>query len=144
MKIKIKYHKQTLTEITKIKEGDWLDLRASETITLQPFEFKLIPLGISVELPEGYEAHIAPRSSTYKNFKIIQPNGIGIIDNKYNGDNDIWLMPALNVSDKPTTIYFNDRICQFRVVKKQPEFDIQKVDTLNNPDRGGIGSTGIK
>lgn len=144
MRIKIKYHKQTLTEITKIKEGDWLDLRASETVTLQPFEFKLIPLGISVELPEGYEAHIAPRSSTYKNFRIIQPNGIGIIDNKYNGDNDIWLMPALNISDKPTTIYFNDRICQFRIVKKQPEFDIYRVGTLNNPDRGGIGSTGIK
>lgn len=144
MKIKIKYHTKTMTEITKIKEGDWIDLRAAETVTIQPFDFKLISLGISVELPEGYEAHIAPRSSTYKNFRIIQTNSIGIIDNSYSGDNDIWKFPALNVSDKPTTIYFNDRICQFRIVKKQPEVEFEKVDKLNNQDRGGIGSTGVK
>lgn len=137
--IKIKYH-APIQKIETSKNGDWVDLRAAKTVTLKKGEFRIISLGISVQLPEGYEAHIVPRSSTFKKWHIIQTNGVGIIDNSYNGDNDIWGMPVLATDD--TIINFNDRICQFRIVEKQPSIIFNEVTNLGNSDRGGFGSTG--
>lgn len=142
MKIKIKYHNKEITPIKKIAKGDWIDLRSAETIHVKQGEFKLISLGVSMKLPKGYEAHIVPRSSTFKNFGIIQTNHQGVIDESYCGDNDIWLFPAFALRD--TTINFNDRICQFRIVKKQPVINFIETDKLSNNNRGGIGSTGVK
>ncbi len=129
-----------LEKIRKIDKGDWIDLRAAETVRINKGEFRLIPLGVGMILPEGYEAHIVPRSSTYKNFGIIQTNHCGIIDESYCGDNDEWLFPALAIRD--TVIKKNDRICQFRIVKKQPQISFEEVESLRNADRGGFGSTG--
>lgn len=137
--IKIKYH----TDILPIElnpSGDWVDLRAAEDINMDVGDFKLISLGISMKLPDGYEAHIVPRSSTYRHWGIIQANHMGVVDNSYCGDNDIWKFPAIAVRE--TTIYKNDRICQFRIVKKQPALEFVEVDRLDEPDRGGFGSSG--
>lgn len=149
MEIKIKYHTDKIDKITKIEQGDWIDLRAAEDVFVPIGENKLISLGVSMELPEGYEAHIVPRSSTFKNYGIIQTNGVGIIDNSYNGDNDIWRFPArcLEAKDFINDVYgsiirTNERICQFRIMKKQPDFEFVEVDHLGNENRGGIGSTG--
>lgn len=138
--IKIKYNSQIIERIKKVNIGDWIDLRAAETVTLKAGEFKLIPLGIAMELPKGYEAHVVPRSSTFKNFGLIQTNGMGIIDETYCGDNDWWFMPAYALRD--TKIEVNDRICQFRIMKHQPEMIFTEVEKLENNDRGGHGSTG--
>jgi len=141
MEIKIKYHTD-ITEIKQKENSDWIDLRAAENINIQKNSFALIPLGISMELPKGYEAHIVPRSSTFKNFGIIQTNHCGIVDESYNGDNDQWFFPAY--SFKGSEINKGDRICQFRVVKKQPKLNFTVVETLGDKDRGGFGSTGVK
>ena len=141
LNIKIKYFAD-IEKIKTIEKGDWIDLRAAETVELKKGEFKLIPLGIGMELPEGYEAHVVPRSSTYKNFKIIETNSMGIIDNSYCGDNDQWFFPAYALED--TIINKNDRICQFRIVEKQPKINFEEVNELKNPDRGGHGSTGVQ
>lgn len=138
--IKIKYFDNEIDKISKIENGDWIDLRAAETISLKKGEFKLIPLGIGMILPEGYEAHVVPRSSTYKNFKIIQTNHQGVIDESYCGDNDQWMFPAYALED--TIIKKNERICQFRIMQKQPEINFITVDKLNGNNRGGFGSTG--
>lgn len=138
--IKIKYHNPNLVKIEKITVGDWIDLRAAEDIALNTSEYKLISLGISMKLPEGYEAHIVPRSSTFKNWGIIQTNHIGVIDNSYSGTNDIWKFPVY--ATRYTEIKENDRICQFRIVKKQPDIEFIEVDKLDDTDRGGFGSTG--
>lgn len=137
--IKIKYH-APIEPIVSTPKGDWIDLRAAETLKLKKGEFRIISLGISAQLPPGYEAHIVPRSSTFKKWHIIQTNGIGIIDNSYCGDNDIWGMPVLAIED--TVIRIDDRICQFRIVKKQPDIYLNEVESLGNSDRGGFGSTG--
>lgn len=142
MNIKVKYHDPELVRLEKISQGDWIDLRSAEDYDLKDGEFKLLSLGVSMELPTGYEAHVAPRSSTYKNFGIICSNSFGIIDNSYCGDNDIWRFPAIALRD--THISKNDRICQFRIVEKMPDVEIVEVESLGNPDRGGIGSTGVK
>ena len=142
MKIIIKYFDPEIERICKIAQGDWIDLRAAETVEMKSGEFKLIPLGIAMQLPDGYEANVVPRSSTFKNFGIIQTNSFGIIDNSYCGDNDQWFFPAYAMRD--TVIRKNDRICQFRIVKKQPEIEFEEVYHLGNPDRGGHGSTGVK
>lgn len=139
--IKIKYFTDKIDKINKIDKGDWIDLRAAETIELKAGEFKLIPLGVAMQLPNGYEAHIVPRSSTYKNFGIIQTNHQAVIDESYKGDNDQWFYPAYALRD--TVININDRICQFRIIKKQPPINFEEVEVLSNEDRGGIGSTGI-
>lgn len=139
--IYIKYFDQVLEPISKIAGGDWIDLRAAETVEMKKGEFKLIPLGIAMQLPVGYEAHVVPRSSTFKNFGILQTNSFGVIDNSYCGDNDQWFFPAYAMRD--TVIHKNDRICQFRIVEKQPEVNLICVNSLDNPDRGGHGSTGI-
>ena len=138
-KIKIKY----LADIEPLEQhGDWIDLRAAEDVELKKGEYKLIPLGVAMQLPEGYEAHVLPRSSTFKKHKIILANSIGIIDNDYCGDGDEWHFPAYATED--TFIKKNDRICQFRIVKNQPEIMFEVVDILGNDDRGGLGSTGIR
>ena len=142
LKIKVKYFNKDLIRINKIAVGDWLDLRASETVEIKKGEFKLIPLGVAMEIPKGYEVHILPRSSTFKNFGIIETNSMGIGDESYCGDNDQYFFPAYALRD--TTINFNDRICQFRIIEKMPEIEIQEVEFLGNADRGGHGSTGIK
>ena len=140
LEIKIKYFDNEVEKIEKIEKGDWIDLRAAEDVELKAGEFKLIKLGVGMILPEGYEAHILPRSSTYKKFGIIQTNHCGIIDNSYSGDNDQWMLPAYALCD--TIIHKNDRICQFRIFEKQPEFAFTEVEHLNDTDRGGFGSTG--
>lgn len=141
MKIKIKYFTD-IEKITKIEKGDWIDLRAAEDVTLKAGEFKLIPLGVAMELPTGYEAHMVPRSSTYKKFGIIQTNHQAVIDESYCGDNDQWLYPAYALRD--TEIHKGDRICQFRIMEKQPNIEFEEVEQLGNEDRGSFGSTGVK
>lgn len=138
--IKIKYFDDELEKVEKIVKGDWIDLRASEDITLKAGDFALIPLGIAMELPRGYEALVVPRSSTFKNWGIIQTNSIGVIDETYCGDNDQWFMPVYATRD--TEIKKNDRICQFRIVKHQPKLKFTRYMYLKNADRGGHGSTG--
>lgn len=142
MEIKIKYFDKEIDKIEKIPNSDWVDLRAAETVEMKAGEYKLIKLGIGMILPEGYEAHVVPRSSTFKNFGIIQTNHMGVIDESYCGDNDQWRFPAYALRD--TVINKNDRICQFRIAKKQPEFELNEVEHLKNTDRGGFGSTGYK
>lgn len=141
-RIIIKYFDPEIEHIRKITQGDWCDLRAAETVELKKGEFKLIPLGIAMQLPDGYEANLVPRSSTFKNFGILQTNSFGVIDNSYCGDNDQWFFPAYALRD--TIIRKNDRICQFRIAKKQPDIEFEETDHLCNPDRGGHGSTGVK
>lgn len=141
--IKIKYHTDKIDKLTYIDgKSDWIDLRAAEDVVLKQGEFKLIPLGISMKLPAGYEAHVVPRSSTFKNFGIIQTNSMGVIDETYCGTNDQWFMPVLAMRD--TEIHINDRICQFRIMEHQPKVVFEEADVLESTDRGGFGSTGIK
>lgn len=139
--IKIKYHSDKINKLEYIGgKSDWIDLRAAEDVVLKKGEYRLISLGISMELPPGYEAVIVPRSSTYKNFGIIQTNHMGVIDESYCGDGDVYRMPVLALRD--TEIHVNDRICQFRIQKHQPKIVFEEVESLDNKDRGGIGSTG--
>ena len=138
--LQVKYHSKEIEKIKKIEKGDWIDLRSAENVNLKAGQFKLISLGISMKIPEGYEAHIAPRSSTFKTWHILQTNSIGVVDNSYSGNNDVWLMPVYATQD--CTISINDRICQFRIMEKMPEIVFEEVENLEGPDRGGIGSTG--
>lgn len=138
--ILIKYHDESVERIEQKENGDWIDLRSAETVELKTGDFKIISLGISMKLPDGYEAHIVPRSSTFKKWGIIQTNSMGIIDNSYSGDNDIWGMPVLAMKD--TIINKNDRICQFRIVKKMDNLQFTEVAHLEGKNRGGFGSTG--
>ncbi len=139
--IQIKYFSDKIEPLQYIDgKSDWIDLRAAEDVTLKAGEFKLIPLGVGMKLPKGYEAHVVPRSSTFKNFGIIQTNHHGVIDESYCGDNDQWFMPVYALRD--TQIHINDRICQFRIMEHQPTITFQKVDHLESVDRGGFGSTG--
>lgn len=139
--IKIKYFTDKIEKLTYIDgKSDWIDLRAAESVDLKAGEFKLIPLGVAMELPAGYEAHIVPRSSTFKNYGIIQTNHQGVVDGSYCGDNDEWKMPALAMRD--THIEVNDRICQFRIVENQPKIHFEEVIKLTGKDRGGFGTTG--
>ena len=140
MKLQIKYHNEEIEKIKKIDKGDWIDLRAAEKVELKQGDFALISLGVSMKLPDGYEAHLAPRSSTFKTWGVIQTNSIGVVDNSYSGNNDIWKMPVYATRD--TVINVNDRICQFRIMPKMPVLDVEEVDNLEGPDRGGFGSTG--
>ena len=139
--IKIKYFTDKIEKLAYIGgKSDWVDLRSAEDVTLKKGEFKLIPLGIAMELPKGYEAHVVPRSSTYKNFGVIQTNHMGVIDETYCGDNDQWFMPVLAMRD--TKSHVNDRICQFRIMEHQPELVFEETEILGHADRGGHGSTG--
>lgn len=138
--IKIKYHNKDIDKINNVNCSDWVDLRSAETVELKAGEFKIVSLGISMKLPEGYEAHIVPRSSTFKSWGIIQTNHMGVIDNSYSGDDDIWGMAVLAMRD--TVININDRICQFRIVEKMPTIIFEEVEHLDSENRGGFGSTG--
>jgi dUTP pyrophosphatase len=141
MNIKIKYFTDKIEKLEYIDgKSDWIDLRAAEDIELKTGDYKLIPLGIAMELPKGYEAHVVPRSSTFKNFGIIQTNHHGIIDSSYCGDNDQWFVPVYALRD--TKIAINDRICQFRIIENQPKLTFEEVPHLGGDDRGGFGSTG--
>ena len=140
-KIQIKYFSDKIERLRYIDgKSDWIDLRAAEDVVLKAGEFKLIPLGIAMKLPKGYEAHVVPRSSTFKNFGLIQTNHYGVIDESYCGDNDQWFVPVYAMRD--TEIHINDRICQFRIMEHQPVIKFEEVDHLGETDRGGFGSTG--
>lgn len=138
--IKIKYFDREIAKVKKISKGDWIDLRASKRVELKKGECKLIPLGVGMILPKGYEAYLVARSSTPGKFGIMSANSIGIIDNSYSGDLDEWHFPAVALTD--TVIEKGDRICQFRIVKNQPRIKFDIVSHLNKISRGGIGSTG--
>lgn len=141
MKIRIKYFSQEIEKLRYVDgKSDWIDLRAAKEVELKKGEFALIPLGVAMELPAGYEAHVVPRSSTFKNFGVIQTNSMGVIDETYCGDNDQWFFPAYALRD--TVIHVNDRICQFRIMEHQPALDFEETVVLGNEDRGGHGSTG--
>lgn len=140
--VKIKYLDNEIEKVTKIAEGDWIDLRAAEDVFMKPFKYKMIPLGVAMKLPDGYEAHVVPRSSTFKYYGVIQTNSIGVIDNSYCGDDDQWYFPVYGTRE--SYIKKGDRICQFRVVKKQPNIVFEEVSHLQNKNRGGFGSTGVR
>ena len=141
MKIEIRYLSDRIERLCYIDgKSDWIDLRAAEDIEMKAGEFRLIPLGVAMRLPAGYEAHIVPRSSTFKNFGILQTNHMGVIDESYCGSNDQWFFPDLAIRD--TVIHVNDRICQFRIMEHQPSLTFVENDLLDNRDRGGFGSTG--
>jgi dUTP pyrophosphatase len=141
LEIFVMYHNDDLVKIENINIGDWTDLRSSEYLELKAMDFVFINLGISVQIPEGYEMHIAPRGSTYKNFGIIQVNSVGVLDESFCSPQDVVKMPALALRD--TVIRVNDRICQCRLMPKQPKTKWVTVDYLNNETRGGFGSSGI-
>jgi dUTP pyrophosphatase len=141
VEIKVKYHDVDLYPLEQKEGSDWCDLRSSEDVEMKAGEYRLICLGIAMELPSGFEGHVAPRSSTFKNWGILQTNGFGIIDESYRGDKDVWFFPAYATRD--TKICKNDRICQFRIVEKQPSITFVPVRDLGNIARGGNGSTGV-
>lgn len=141
MEIRIKYFTDKIEKLSFLEgKGDWVDLRAAEDISLKAGEFKMIPLGVAMELPKGYEAYVLPRSSTFKNFGILQVNSCGIVDESYCGDDDQWFYPVVAMRD--TEIHVNDRICQFRIMAHQPSFTFSETDHLDHRNRGGFGSTG--
>ena len=127
--------------IEQVEIGSWIDLYTYEDVTLKQGDQKYISLGLAMKLPEGYEAILAPRSSTFNNWGITQTNSIGVIDSTYCGDNDIWMFPAH--ATKSITIPAGTRICQFRIQKEQPTITFEIVESLNHKDRGGLGSTGV-
>lgn len=137
--IKVKYHAD-IYPLEKTEAGDWIDLRVAEDVEMKAGEYKLIPLGVSMQLPPGYEALVIPRSSTFKHWGILQTNSCGLIDNSYCGDDDIWYFPAIATRD--VLIEKNSRICQFRIQKKMKNVKFQTVNTLNNVNRGGLGHSG--
>lgn len=139
--IKIKYFSEEIDKLTYIDgKSDWIDLRAAKEMELKAGQYAMIPLGVGMKLPEGYEAHIVPRSSTYKNYGLIQTNHMGVVDESYCGDNDQWHMPVYALRD--TVVHVNDRICQFRIMEHQPKIVFEEVSALADKDRGGFGSTG--
>ena len=142
MEIRIKYHNPEMPKLSIDKNGDWIDLRSAETVHIRAGEHCYISLGISVKLPEGYEAHIAPRSSTFAKWGLLQTNCPGIIDNRYSGTNDIWKYSVYATRD--TVVHAGDRICQFRIVASMPALELIEADALDEQDRGGFGSTGYQ
>ena len=141
--LKIRYISNEIERLRYIDGvSDWIDLRCAENVVLKEGESRLIRLGIAVELPEGYEAHIVPRSSTFRNFGIIQTNHMGVVDHSYCGDEDEWKYPVLAMRD--TELHVNDRICQFRIMRNQPKLVFEEVEHLGGASRGGFGSTGVK
>lgn len=140
MKVKIKYFSDDLVRLEKITVGDLIDLRVAKDVRLKQGEYALLPLGVAMELPKGYEAHVYARSSTPCKFGVMIANSVGIIDESYCGDEDEWKAPVIAIRD--TFIEKNSRICQFRIVEHQPEIEFIEVESLGNKSRGGIGSTG--
>ena len=154
--IRIKYF-EGAKKLEKISKGDWIDLYANKDMFIPEGERAMIPLGVAMELPEGYEAHLAPRSSTFKTWGIIQTNSVGVVDHSFMGDNDQWHMPVYclvgkeyankvtgYIRDKGTWIHKGDKIAQFRIMEIQPEISFEEVEHLGNADRNGFGSTGTR
>ena len=143
LELKVKYFTEGLDPLCYVEgKSDWIDLRAAEDVSLTAGEFRLIPLGVAIALPEGYEALVAPRSSTFRRYGLLQTNSVGVVDNAYRGDNDQWMWPAYATRD--TVVLKNERICQFRVIRNQPPLRFVRTDRLDAPDRGGFGSTGVQ
>lgn len=142
MLIRIKYFPGA-EKIVVRANGDWIDLRANQDVVVPAGSMKLIPLGVAMKLPEGFEAHLAPRSSTYKNFGVIQANSVGVVDNSFSGPNDEWKFPAFNPGPVDLEIKKGARICQFRIIERQPEIEFVEDDLSDQSDRGGFGSTGV-
>jgi len=139
--IQVKYFVEGLDPLCYVDgRSDWIDLHAAEDVALKAGEFRRIPLGVAMKLPQGWEAHVAPRSSTFQNYGILQTNGVGVVDGSYCGDNDQWYLPVYATRD--VEIPKNARICQFRIVENQPRLTFTQVEHLEGPDRGGFGSTG--
>jgi dUTP pyrophosphatase len=138
--ITIQYLNDSVTRLKKIEKGDWIDLYAAHDYIIKKGDFCLIHLGVAMKLPSGYEAHLAPRSSTYSKFGIIQANHMGIIDNSYCGPSDWWYFPAIAL-EKDVEIKKGDKICQFRIMEKQPELKFVE-GKMTDINRGGFGSTG--
>ena len=138
--IVVKYRYSDTPKISKLEVGDWIDLSVDDDISMGQGEYLILPLGIAMQLPKGYEAHIIPRSSTFGKYGILQANSSGLIDNSFAGDNDWWGFPAY--ATRNTTVKRGTRICQFRIVKKQPQLKIKEVKFFNSKSRGGFGSTG--
>ena len=142
MIIEVKYHHPQLEKLQSLQIGDWIDLRSAEDVTLRQGGHYYISLGVSMRLPEGYEAHVAPRSSSFQKWGILQTNSVGVIDNSYSGTNDIWKLSVYATRD--AEIHLNDRICQFRILERMPHITFHEVDALDKQDRGGFGSTGVR
>lgn len=141
--IKIKYFSKDMEPLkVSTRSANWIDLRAAEDVEIKKGEMKLIPLGVAMQLPEGYESFVVPRSSTFKNFGILQANSFGVVDETYCGDEDQWFFPAYAIRD--TIIHKNDRICQFRILMHQPEIQFEETDKLSDENRGGFGTSGIQ
>lgn len=138
--IKIKYFTKDIDKIYRIQVGDWIDLRAAKTVHLLPGDMAMIPLGIGMILPEGYEAHLVPRSSFFWRTGLMQGNSFGVIDSSYCGEDDEWRFPVW--ATRQCVVEKNERICQFRIMEKQPELRFIEVDHLQDESRGGFGSTG--
>ena len=139
--IQIMYHTDKIEKLRYIDgKSDWIDLRAAERVEFKKGDWKLINLGVSMRLPEGYEAHVSPRSSTYRTWGLVQTNSVGVIDNSYSGPDDVWMVPMLATRD--TVVEINDRICQFRIMKNQPAIEFVETEMLSGSGRGGFGSTG--
>lgn len=130
-----------LDQILQVKQGDWIDLRTDEEVALFPNTYYEISLGIAMKLPKGYEALVVPRSSTFKKYGVIQANSVGVIDETYCGENDVWKMPVYSL--KATVIPKGTRIAQFRIFPHQPKIVFAEGE-LSDEDRGGFGSTGSK
>lgn len=142
LEIKVKYHSAEAGEIKRIQGGDWIDLRAAERVEMEAGEYRIISLGVSMKLPDGYEAHVVPRSSTFRRWGILMVNSMGIIDNSYCGERDVWGFPALAM--RKTVIEAGDRICQFRIVKQMEQIELTETESMAGESRGGFGSTGVK
>jgi dUTP pyrophosphatase len=138
-RIKVKY-KENSPELTQTDKGGCIDLYNYNDLTLKRGEFGFIDFGIAIELPQGYDAIILPRSSTFKKYGLLLTNSAGYIDNSYNGDNDYWLGCVYATRD--IQIPAGTRCFQFRLVKTQPSLQIVSVDSLGNEDRSGFGSSG--
>lgn len=137
--IRIKY-KDGADRLAKTEKGDWVDCYVYSDLSLSKGDYAQVDLGFSCELPEGYEAHIAPRSSTFKRYGVIQTNSVGVVDSSYCGNDDVWQMPVYATRD--VEIPKGTRLCQFRIVPVQPAVAFEEVDDLGNENRDGFGSTG--
>lgn len=154
LNIRIKYFDGAV-RLKKIAKGNWIDVYANKDIFIKHNERAMIPLGFALELPKGWEAHLAPRSSTFKSWGIIQTNGVGVVDDTYIGDNDQWHMPVYCLvpkdvqvvegkEEKGTFIKKGDKIGQFRIMEVMPQIEFEEVESFGNCDRGGFGTTGTK
>ena len=146
MKLRIKYL-QDATRMNKITKGNWIDVYAYEDTFVPEGERAMINLGFALELPKGWEGHLAPRSSTFKTWGIIRTNSVGVVDDTYIGDNDQWHMPVYCLQakhDNGTWIRTGDKIGQFRIMEVMPEIEFEEVESFGNQDRGGFGTTGVK